>query len=61
MWALAMVPRGDLAEMKMRLLVSKGLVWGWGGGRSLLPWVCVGGNLGIEQLLTVSSKTNLTS
>lgn len=35
MWALVMVPRGDLAEMKMRLLVSKGLVWGLVGGRCI--------------------------
>lgn len=31
MWALAVVPRGDLAEMKMRLLVSKGGSRGLGG------------------------------
>lgn len=50
MWALAVVPRGDLAEMKMRLLVSKGLVWGLVGGQVyLLPRVCVGGNLVIES------------
>lgn len=40
MWALAMVPRGDLAEMKMRLLVSKGLVWGLGRGRGCIS--CLG-------------------
>lgn len=41
MWALVVVPRGDLAEMKMRFLVSKGLVWGLGGaGVSLASCMC---------------------